>query len=75
MSSHLAFLRTPGTLHAAAYATAALDDVMPGPGMYSMVVSDCESMVMGVLIVPLDKTRTEWSSYPSGVDGNMLDTS
>ncbi len=58
-------------MRAAAYATAALDDVVPG--MCDAVVGDCELMVMGVPMVPLATTRTEWSSYPSGVDGDTLD--
>ena len=28
---------------------------------------------MGVPIVPLPTTRTEWSSYPRGADGGALD--
>ena len=71
MSPHFAFFRTAGTLRAAAYATAPLDDDVLG--MCEAVVGDCESMVMGVPIVPLDTTRTEWSSYPIGVDGDTLD--
>ena len=42
-------------------------------GVCEAVVRDCESMVMGVPIVPLDTTRTEWSSYQIGVDGDTLD--
>lgn len=38
MSPHLAFLRTAGTLRAAAYATAPLDDDVPG--MCEAVVGD-----------------------------------
>ena len=43
------------------------------PGMCDAAVGDCESMLIGVPIVPLDTTRTEWSAHPGGVDGEPLD--
>ena len=68
MSPHFAFLRTAGTLRDA-YVAVVLDP----PGMCDAAVGDCESMLLGVPIVPLETTRTEWSSYPRGVDGGALE--
>lgn len=59
MSPHFAFFRTAGT--ARAYA-ATVDVVDVGAGMWEAVVGDAESMLIGVPIVPLETTRTEWSS-------------
>ena len=68
-SPHFGFFVAAATPRAAAYAT----DALVVPGMCDAVVGDCESRLMGAPMVPLDTTRTEWSSYPSGVDGGALD--
>ena len=76
MSPHLAFLSTAGTFRAypaAVTVTAAAADDDDGAGMCAAVVGEAESMLIGAPIVPLETTRTEWSSYPSGVDGGTLD--
>ena len=49
-------------LHSAPYAEVAFDNEVHG--MCKAVIRDCEPMVSGALIVQLDMTRTEWSSYP-----------
>ena len=54
MSLHLAFLITAGTLREAYVAV-----VLGTPGMCDAAVGDCESMLIGAPIVPLDTTRTE----------------
>ena len=70
MSPHFAFLSTAGT--ARAYATADADT-----GMWCAAAGDddVESTLTlsGAPTVPLPTTRTEWSSYPGGVDGGALD--
>ena len=65
MSPHFAFLRTAGTARA-------YDGTAGAAGMCAAVVGDEESMLIGVPMVPLETTRTEWSSYPGGVDGGAL---
>ena len=70
MSPHFGFLSTAGT--ARAYATA--DDET---GMWCAAAGDddVESTLtlIGAPTVPLPTTRTEWSSYPSGVEGGADD--
>ena len=41
--------------------------------MCPTVSGNCWSICIGVPIVPLPTTRTEWSSYPRGVEGGALD--
>ncbi len=73
ISPHFAFFSTAGTRWCAYDDDDAVAAEGTGPGMCAAVVGDAWSIWIGVPIVPLPTTRTEWSSYPSGVDGGALD--
>ena len=47
--------------------------ILDTPDMCDAAVGNCESMLMGVPIVPLETTRTEWFLYSRGVDGGALE--